>query len=45
MFQRKRKVVTKQNLGIFKDVSFNHDELYEIWISGLVHDVGKIGNQ
>jgi len=36
-------VVSKQKIGIFKDICFNHDELYEIWISGLVHDVGKIG--
>ena len=36
-------VVSSQTSGVFKEVFFNDDELYEIWISGLVHDVGKIG--
>ena len=29
--------------GPFKDIFFTKDELQEIWVAGLMHDVGKIG--
>ena len=35
--------VNSMKNGKYKDINYNADELYEIWISGLVHDVGKIG--
>ena len=35
--------VSNMNTGIYKDVKYTSDELEEIWISGLMHDVGKIG--
>ncbi len=41
-----RKIAEDINLqteGPFADVHFTDDELEEIWVSGLMHDVGKIG--
>lgn len=41
-----RKIAEDINLqvdGPFGDVSFTEDELEEIWVAGLMHDVGKIG--
>ena len=31
------------NTGKYKNINYSNDELEEIWISGLMHDVGKIG--
>tara|TARA_B100000029_G_scaffold436261_1_gene450786 strand:+ start:287 stop:1777 length:1491 start_codon:yes stop_codon:yes gene_type:complete len=36
-------VISNLKNGKFKDIIFNEDQLEEIWISGLMHDVGKIG--
>ena len=36
-------VISKFKNGKYKNIIFNDDELEEIWISGLMHDVGKIG--
>lgn len=32
-----------QTTGPFADVHFDEEELEEVWIAGLLHDVGKIG--
>ncbi|MDP7654145.1 MAG: HD domain-containing phosphohydrolase [Candidatus Marinimicrobia bacterium] len=41
-----RRIAEDMNLqtkGPFADVQFNEEELEEVWIAGLLHDVGKIG--
>ena len=41
-----RRIAETMNLvttGPYKDISFTADQLEEIWVSGLLHDVGKIG--
>ena len=35
--------VNSMKNGKYKDIQYNKDQLHEIWIAGLVHDVGKIG--
>lgn len=35
--------INLQTNGPFADVHFNDEQLEEIWIAGLLHDVGKIG--
>ncbi len=35
--------INDQKEGPFKDISFSEEELEEVWVSGLMHDVGKIG--
>jgi HD-GYP domain-containing protein (c-di-GMP phosphodiesterase class II) len=43
-FTRKiAETINKQEKGPFKDINFSDEELKEIWVSGLMHDVGKIG--
>ena len=36
-------LIDAQDSGPFKDVSFSEDEIKEVWVAGLMHDVGKIG--
>ena len=36
------KLVDNMKNGKYKDIQYTKDQLHEIWISGLVHDVGKI---
>ena len=36
-------LMNEQTKGPFKDINFSDEELKEIWVSGLMHDVGKIG--
>jgi len=35
--------INEQKEGPFKNINFSDDQLEEIWVSGLMHDVGKIG--
>ena len=35
--------ISLQTTGPFADVHFTPDELEEIWVAGIMHDVGKIG--
>ena len=35
--------INLQTKGPFADVHFSDDQLEEIWVAGLLHDVGKIG--
>ena len=35
--------INEQTNGPFKNINFSDDQLEEIWVSGLMHDVGKIG--
>ena len=36
-------LINEQSEGPFKNISFTEEQLKEIWVSGLMHDVGKIG--
>ena len=43
-FTRKiAETISEQKNGPFKDINFSDEELKEIWVAGLMHDVGKIG--
>ena len=43
-FTRKiAKKIDEQESGPFKDINFSDEQLKEIWVAGLMHDVGKIG--
>ena len=43
-FTRKiAEAMNEKSEGPFKDIYFSKEELKEIWVSGLMHDVGKIG--
>ena len=35
--------INEQKKGKFKDIQFTDEEIKEIWVAGLMHDVGKIG--
>ncbi len=35
--------INEQKKGPFKNINFSDEELKEIWVAGLMHDVGKIG--
>ena len=35
--------INEINKGPYKSINYSKDELEEIWIAGLMHDVGKIG--
>ena len=41
--KRIAKIISDKKDGPFKDVNYSDDKLKEIWISGILHDVGKIG--
>lgn len=35
--------ISLQKKGPFADIFFTEDQLEEVWVSGIMHDVGKIG--
>jgi len=41
--KRIAKIISEKDEGPFKNINYSEDELKEIWISGIMHDVGKIG--
>ena len=32
-----------QQFGVFAEIHFTEDQLEEVWVAGIMHDVGKIG--
>ncbi len=36
-------IINEQTDGPFKNINFNDDQIKEVWVAGLMHDVGKIG--
>ncbi|MCH8327871.1 MAG: GAF domain-containing protein, partial [Candidatus Marinimicrobia bacterium] len=35
--------INLQQFGVFAEIHFTEDQLEEVWVSGIMHDVGKIG--
>ena len=41
--RRLAQIISDKKDGPFKDINYTEEQLKEIWISGIMHDVGKIG--